>query len=297
MTPDEATQLIVHISDERRRQDYLQALRQSLEVPAATSTSDWSNCAGDVGLHFQLSPIALQSYGICITRKGVYELLAALGYSPSALAVGYEMSTRFYQDLFWREPLMLGRAYIYTYGETIALLRRKYCRLKTRQEDVLRTLGYAHESSLYLPTSRIIVSDVSDELLSYFRRHPERLRDGTPRRFEEVIAAIFRGNGYDVEITPASKDGGYDLMAVQHTKITGANVYLVECKRYAPQNKVGVGVVRGLYGIVSSQDATKGVVTTTSSFTRGAQEFAERHRARLSLHDLACLKEWLEGFI
>jgi len=144
----------------------------------------------------------------------------------------------------------------------------------TTSEAELRTIGYAHQSPVYVPASSIIVPDVTHELLSYYRNRPEALRNDSPRAFEKLIAAILKNHGYSVELTPPVRDGGYDLIAVEHSRFTGSQVYLVECKRYSAARKVGIGVVRGLYGIVSSQDATKGIIVTTSSFTRGAEELA-----------------------
>jgi hypothetical protein len=34
-------------------------------------------------------------------------------------------------------------------------------------------------------------------------KHPEKMQDLTPRKFEELVAALFRAKGYDVELTPA----------------------------------------------------------------------------------------------
>ena len=111
------------------------------------------------------------------------------------------------------------------------------------------------------------------------------MREMPPRAFEILVAAVFRNHGFDVELTPQTNDGGLDCIAVRNDPLTGLNYYLIECKRYAEDNHVGVGIVRALYGVLADQSATKGIVATTSFFTRGAKEFAQRNSTRLALVD------------
>ncbi len=134
-----------------------------------------------------------------------------------------------------------------------------------------------------------------EELFDYFLRNPSEVREISPRSFEKLVASIFRNQGFDVELTPQAKDGGFDLLAIQHSSYTGSSHYLVECKRYAEANKVGVDIVRSLYGVVADRNATKGLVVTTSFFTSGARGFADRNQRRLSLADYEVLLGWLEN--
>jgi len=138
------------------------------------------------------------------------------------------------------------------------------------------------------------VTSVNDELLALLQREPELLRRISPRKFEEVVAEILTRLGYTVTLTPASGDGGVDIYAA--TKgLLGSFLFLVECKRYAPTRKVGVEIVRSLYGVVQSQKATAGIITTTSYFTSGAKEFAEQNRHQVHLQDYVDLQGWLQN--
>lgn len=78
--------------------------------------------------------------------------------------------------------------------------------------------------------------------------------------------------------------------------LSGACFTIVECKRYAPTNKVGVDVVRAIHGVTQAERATKGVIVTTSSFTKDAIAFASPLKYGIGLHDFEALKSWLEGF-
>ena len=139
------------------------------------------------------------------------------------------------------------------------------------------------------------IKQVSNELLAYFARHPEDLYQMHSRKFEELMAKIFEDQGYEVELTPPSRDGGRDLMLVQKASI-GSILTLVECKRYGATNKVGVDIVRALYGVVESERATKGLVATTSHFTKGAIDYRDSVRYRLELSDYDRICEWLRPY-
>jgi restriction system protein len=134
---------------------------------------------------------------------------------------------------------------------------------------------------------------VTDDLLDRVRRSPEGIYSLTPRQFEELVAELFQRQGYDVTLTPRSKDGGKDLFVAKHDSV-GSLMYLVECKRYAPDRPVGVGIVRQLYGVVEQEKATGGVLATTSFFTKGAKEFTEKVRYRLALKNYIELHKWIE---
>ena len=85
---------------------------------------------------------------------------------------------------------------------------------------------------------RIHIVAANDELMDALKINPELLRDLPPRRFEEIVANILARQGYQVELTPASGDGGFDIYAAK-SETLGRFLYLVECKRYAPLRKWG----------------------------------------------------------
>lgn len=95
-----------------------------------------------------------------------------------------------------------------------------------------------------------------------------------PYDFEQQVAEMLRSRGLDVEVTGGAGDEGVDIIAHDTTPITGGT-YLVQCKRYAPDRKVGVAEVRELYGAVQEKRASKGVLVTSSTFTTQARRFAE----------------------
>jgi DNA polymerase III epsilon subunit len=144
-------------------------------------------------------------------------------------------------------------------------------------------------------TRAIWTPDMELELFAHLRKYPEGLFELPPRRFEELIAAIFRNNGFSVELTPQTRDGGIDIIAVQHSMLTGHSIHLVECKRYRPSKRVGIGVVQRLLGAVTQRQATKGILVATSSFTRDAVRVAEETRHVIALNDYTSIVGWLRN--
>jgi len=156
----------------------------------------------------------------------------------------------------------------------------------------------AHDLVLNFEASkvlRITFEEINEELIQYLAANPEKMRELSPRKFEELVADMFHNQGFSVTLTPSVRDGGMDVIAVQKNGI-GTVMVIVECKRYAIDNKVGVEIVRGLYGVVEQKRATRGIIATTSYFTKGAKEFRNDLPYRIGLADFdnmtTELEEW-----
>lgn len=153
-----------------------------------------------------------------------------------------------------------------------------------------RPIGEGSQGEQQLISGVLIVTD---DLLDRIRAKPAEMYSLTPRQFEELVAELFRRQGYEVTLTPASKDGGKDIYVAKRDTV-GALMYLVECKQFAPDRPVGVGLIRQLYGVVQQENASGGILATTSFFTKGAKEFTEKVRYRLSLKNYIDLQKWVE---
>jgi restriction system protein len=115
-----------------------------------------------------------------------------------------------------------------------------------------------------------------------------------PRAFEEFIADTYRLDGYDVELTPRSNDGGVDVIASKSG--FGAIKIFDQAKAYSEGRRVPANDVRAAYGVLSmAQDTSKVVITTTSEFAPGVyDEFARFMPTRLQLRHGQNLIEWLK---
>jgi len=104
----------------------------------------------------------------------------------------------------------------------------------------------------------------------------DTVRDLTWFQFEKLLCEAFKREGYQVEHTGTDgPDGGVDIR-IQNQE----SRKLVQCKHWK-KNQVGVGVVREMLGIVTSERADEGIVVTSGSFTRDAISFAETNAIRL----------------
>lgn len=146
--------------------------------------------------------------------------------------------------------------------------------------------------------SRIVcvsLEKINEELICYLAANPSKMREMSPRKFEELVADMFRNKGFGVTLTQRSNDGGIDIVAMQRDDI-GTVMIIIECKRYAEDNKVGVDIVRGLYGVVEQQRATQGIIATTSFFTRDAKAFHSSVPYRLGLADFNVLTQEINNW-
>lgn len=142
---------------------------------------------------------------------------------------------------------------------------------------------------------RVDFTHVNQELLTYLSRHPDSIYSLAPRKFEELVANILSDLGYETTLTPQTWDGGFDIRAVRKDGV-GDFLYVVECKRYAPDRPVGVGHVRSLYGTRNDTGASSAILVTSSYFTKPAKAYQRHHPYELSLRDRENLKRWLEAY-
>jgi len=102
---------------------------------------------------------------------------------------------------------------------------------------------------------------------------PEAMAALSPTEFESLIAKWLQSLGWAAKTTSRSHDGGVDVVAVNPDLLTGGT-YLVQCKKYAPENVVGAAAIREFYGVVMDQAASRGLFVTTSRFSGDAEDFA-----------------------
>lgn len=204
---------------------------------------------------------------------------------------------------FGFEPQNEMEEWDFGYGGPIKLSRREVDTLLAEEEAAeiftkIKPPGtklFRVDTGILVPEVRIELASVNAELMKFLAANPHKVYELAPRRFEELIADIFKDLGYEVLLTPRSRDGGFDVRAIQKNSV-GTLLYLVECKKYAPTQTVGVDIVRGLYGVTVAEGANCGVVATTSHFTKDAKEFADKIKFQMSLRDYNDLLVWLKQY-
>ena len=98
--------------------------------------------------------------------------------------------------------------------------------------------------------------------------------------FEKELAEVFSAKQYKVSLTTKSGDGGVDIILNKNNTTT-----YVQCK--AHKSKIGVAVVRELYGVMQNDNVKSGIIASLNGFTSGAVEFANgKNITLISVEDI-----------
>lgn len=98
-------------------------------------------------------------------------------------------------------------------------------------ETVLRSTQlplFKSPDSTVLAASDIVIR-ASNQLLKYLADHPQNLFSLHWRTFEELVARIFSDLGYNVDLMPATHDGGKDIIVHANGPL-GPFMTYIECK-------------------------------------------------------------------
>ena len=91
-----------------------------------------------------------------------------------------------------------------------------------------------------------------------------------PSKFEEYCGHLYSSMGYEVDVTPKTNDGGYDLILHQNKE-----KIIVECKCYALRHSIGRPLIQKIVGANQVAQADKIIFITTSDFSKEAREYAK----------------------
>lgn len=161
------------------------------------------------------------------------------------------------------------------------------------------------DKKIYVPESRLIadISEINNtipQLIKLIQDDSSYIYRISTREFEEIVAAIFRAQGYDVTLTKRTRDGGKDVIAIQRNILGLETCYFIECKRHALDSKVDVGIVREVYGVHSTRDGpNKSIIATTSTFTTDAIKYVNnevRSRWDMELKDIQDVLQWIRNY-
>ena len=139
------------------------------------------------------------------------------------------------------------------------------------------------------PSVKIINADLTpqEELydsfskiqLSVYNEIIDVILDKSPREFEKLVVILLQKMGYGGEVKSAgevtqySNDKGID--GIIKEDVLGLGRIHIQAKRYARENTVGREEVQKFVGALAVAQSNKGVFITTSSYSKGATEYAE----------------------
>lgn len=118
------------------------------------------------------------------------------------------------------------------------------------------------------PSGTKVVVLVSSDML-------RTLRDLSPRHFEQFVADVWQERqGWNTEVMDEGRDRGLDVIGEPPN---GGTKTAVQCKRNAAGNKVTSEQIQQYAALRQQWKDVQGVtIVSTSSFTRNAEELADR---------------------
>jgi restriction system protein len=201
-------------------------------------------------------------------------------------------------------PEQLELAIKSSHGNPLAMVLLAKILAGEESKEVLSVLGgqlYNFSDGFLLPEKEIIttigptIMSATDRLVDKLRMQPESIFDLSPREFEELLANLLSDMGWEVELTKATRDGGKDILAYLDTDL-GKMLCLVEAKKYRKDRKIGVDLVRTLYGTLCDHQANSAMLITTSSFSPDAKAFQKRHEYQLRLRAFGDIALWIKNY-
>ncbi|MCO6018984.1 restriction endonuclease [Carnobacterium divergens] len=114
-------------------------------------------------------------------------------------------------------------------------------------------------------------NEVAIELLN-------KVQQVAPAFFEIIVVDLLVAMGYsgengEAKVTTRTNDGGIDGIINQDP--LGTSTVYIQAKRYKEENTIGRPAIQSFYGALAAVNADRGVFITTSSFSKGAQDFAK----------------------
>lgn len=105
------------------------------------------------------------------------------------------------------------------------------------------------------------------------------IRDLEWKRFEELCEGFWKAKGYRAELTGRGADGGIDIN-LYRPSAPDKLLAIIQCKSRS-QDRVGVQIVRELFGVMNHVNAPMGILVTSSDFHEPAKDFAAGKRLQL----------------
>ena len=178
-----------------------------------------------------------------------------------------------------------------------------------RQEDLLKYPEYAEyahmpvtskvdstgEKKEMTPTEQMDVAfkSINDDLAADLL---QRVLDMSPNFFEKLVLDLLLNMGFGSRnkemaiVTPTSHDNGVDGIIPEDA--LGLDKIYIQAKRYT-DNPVSKPEIHKFIGALDEQKASKGVFITTSKFTAGAKETAEKASKKIVLIDGKTLADYM----
>lgn len=154
-------------------------------------------------------------------------------------------------------------------------------------------LIYRLPDDITIPASSVHIALVQEAVGKLFEQAVAigTLEHLTPRELEEVLAELLRREGFEAILTPQTRDGGRDVVAIKPGPLP--MVVLAEAKK---MRLVPPALVHSLEAVRQRDRAHVGLLATTGRFSLATRAEATKHWARwIELRDGAELIAWMRA--
>lgn len=132
-----------------------------------------------------------------------------------------------------------------------------------------------------------LIKGISQKFAEIVATNPSALDELEWRDIERLLAEVFDGIGFSVELTPPSKDGGKDI--ILQCFVSGKkHSYIVEVKHWRSHTKVGGSAIKDFLSVIVKENRDAGLFLSTYGYSSNAFEAIseiERHRLRLGQNE------------
>jgi restriction system protein len=215
------------------------------------------------------------------------EVIQSRGFSDEQLAIRSKKNdslSEIYRLLGWSRTLLKRQGAIKNSAWGVWTLSDQdpgssgtqiHCHSNAHQIRESSTLQADSDSEVKQRTNNAFIEDTCPEA-SWRQTLLERLQEMHPSAFERLAQQLLREAGFqNVQVTGRSGDGGIDGIGVFQLSLVPFHIFF-QCKRY--KGAVSPSEVRDFRGAMSGR-GEKGLLITTGSFTRSAQDEAVRDGA------------------
>lgn len=115
----------------------------------------------------------------------------------------------------------------------------------------------------------IAVKAMSEVLARAVAIDPDALDRIEWRQLEQLVAEVLSKIGFDVELGPGTKDGGFDLRLIDKRD---KKCYLVEIKHWRSGKKVGEVIVDHFIEVIARENVERGLFFSSSGFSNNVIE-------------------------
>jgi restriction system protein len=185
------------------------------------------------------------------------------------------------------KPASINSKFLRRYPEFVAFVGSSAgaTRLDDHDEQAVNATG-----SVSNRTPEEVVVSAHAELGAILRiQLLDRVVHSDPAFFERLVVTLLLAMGFGGGLPDAGRaiggsgDGGIDGVTDQDA--LGRDRVYIQAKRHRPENAIGPKEIQAFFGALNMAKAAKRVFITTSSFTRAAQETAEKQGSRIVLID------------